>query len=370
MIEISVESPTPITARARQVAGMFDVAVATKTKRVWRHELPLDEKPWSVGLIVGPSGAGKTLLARELWPEQMTGRPFWDGRALIDNFPADLGIKDVTGLLTAVGLGSPPAWLRPYATLSNGEAFRADVARVLATDQLAVVDEFTSVVDRQVAKVASHAVQKTVRRRKQQFVAVSCHYDVEAWLQPDWVYDVAAQVFTWRLVQPHPSLQLDIYECSRALWPLFEPYHYLSANLATGAHCYAAYVEDRPVAFTSYIHFPHARTRNIKMEHRTVVLPDWQGLGIAGHITDWLGFWLFERGYRFRRTIAHPAVIHQSLASPRWRDVTGGGNRKLGTTTRNRSLGRSNLDPRKLNTRSFEYQAPSGSVFGRVRDPA
>jgi ABC-type ATPase with predicted acetyltransferase domain len=35
------------------------------------------------------------------------------------------------------------------------------------------VDEFTSVVDRQVAKVASHTVQKAVRRQSRQLVAVT-----------------------------------------------------------------------------------------------------------------------------------------------------------------------------------------------------
>lgn len=376
MIEIAVEAPTPMTSRVRQVAALLDVPIAKKMARSWRHDLPLGEHEWKVGLIVGPSGAGKSLLARALADEMeggyLAGGYDWgDDTALVDGFPQTMGVKEVTGLLTAVGLGDAPAWLRPYRTLSNGEAFRADMARALSTnDGVLFIDEFTSVVDRQVARVASHAVQKAVRRSGNdlQFVAVSCHYDVEAWLQPDWMYDVAAQVFTWRLVQPHPPLKIDIHEAPRTLWSLFAPHHYLSATLATGAHCYAAYVDDRPIAFTSYIHFPHAKTRNIKMEHRTVVLPDWQGLGIAGRLTDWLGLWLFDRGYRLHRTIAHPAVIHQSLRSPRWREISV--RKSLGTTTKNASLRAAQLDPRRLNTRSFEYQAPTGSTFGRLRDPA
>jgi ABC-type ATPase with predicted acetyltransferase domain len=68
------------------------------------------------------------------------------------------------------------------------------MARALSEDtDMVVIDEFTSVVDRQVAQVASHTVQKAVRRTPgRQFVAVTCHYDVTDWLQPDWVYDVAA----------------------------------------------------------------------------------------------------------------------------------------------------------------------------------
>ncbi len=52
-----------------------------------------------------------------------------------------------------------------------------------------VFDEFTSVVDREVAKVGSYAVSKAVRRQPgKQFIAVTCHYDVVDWLEPDWVF--------------------------------------------------------------------------------------------------------------------------------------------------------------------------------------
>lgn len=74
----------------------------------------------------------------------------WDDRPVIDNFPAGMGIREITWLRGAVGLSSVPAWLKPHKVLSNGEAFRADVARLLAEtppDGIAVVDEFTSVVD-------------------------------------------------------------------------------------------------------------------------------------------------------------------------------------------------------------------------------
>ena len=88
----------------------------------------------------------------------------------------------------AVGFNTIPAWLRPYGVLSNGEKFRVDLARrLLEGGDLIAVDEFTSVVDRQVAKIGSHAVQKWARGKGRQFVAATCHYDLEDWLQPDWV---------------------------------------------------------------------------------------------------------------------------------------------------------------------------------------
>jgi GNAT superfamily N-acetyltransferase len=345
------------------MSGLFDVPLADKQVLAWDHDLPVEDKPWHIGLVTGPSGGGKSVMAAQLWPDRViTGFDWPHDQSLLDGFPASLGIKDVTGLLTSVGLGSPPAWMRPYRTLSTGEAFRATIARALAeTDGLVVVDEFTSVVDRQVAKVASHAVQKAVRRSGRQLIASTCHYDVERWLQPDWSYDVAQGEFTWRSVQPRPAIKLEIRECPRALWATFARYHYLSPALHPTAKCHAAYVDGRPVAFTSFMNFPHPKTRNIRMAHRLVVLPDWQGLGISGVLADWCGQWLYDQRLRYRFTVAHPAMISYFLRSPRWREV---GARKSQLHTGERDTGlrggmrARELKSRTLGTRSFEYAPP------------
>jgi ABC-type glutathione transport system ATPase component len=190
------------------MAGMFDLPIEEKTQLEITANLPIENKRWNIGLIVGPSGSGKSSIAQHCWPTQTTTNHQWStDRSILDDFPTEMSIKDIVGMLTSVGLGSPPAWIRPHRTLSGGEAFRANMARSLAeaNNNIVVVDEFTSVVDRQVAKVASHAVQKTVRRNSMQLVAVSCHYDIIEWLQPDWTYDVATSEFSWGSVQPNPD---------------------------------------------------------------------------------------------------------------------------------------------------------------------
>jgi ABC-type glutathione transport system ATPase component len=193
---IEVSAPVTVSARVLQVSGMFDVPVTERMTSTWEIDLPIDDRAWSLGLIVGPSGSGKSTMAREFFPGARVppSNDEWPvDSSILDGFPKGMSVKEIVRLLTAVGLGSPPSWLRPYSTLSTGEAFRASVARSLADDGLVVVDEFTSTVDRTVAKIASHAVQKAVRQRGRQLVAVTCHYDVIEWLQPDWVYDTAEQ---------------------------------------------------------------------------------------------------------------------------------------------------------------------------------
>ncbi|MFC6581744.1 GNAT family N-acetyltransferase [Planomonospora parontospora] len=349
--EITLSSPVQRSARVLQLQGMFDVPIEEKLTSSWAIDVPVEDKPWSVGLVVGPSGAGKSTLARHLWPGRVAGEQAWTDRALVDDFPRGMSIKDIVALLGAVGLSSPPAWLRPYATLSNGEAFRASMARALAeAEGLVVVDEFTSVVDRQ---VASHAVAKTVRRRGRQFVAVTCHYDVLDWLQPDWVLDVAASEFRWRQVQPRPQLQLEVRPVDRAVWPLFARHHYLTGSLHRAAKCFGGFINGELVAFTSYRHFPHPKTKTIKMAHRTVVLPDYQGLSIGGKLTEWVGQHLYGQGYRLRAVMSHPALIAYRSRSPRWRMV--GQDKTLGTTSSWKHMHADTLNPRRLGTVSFEY---------------
>jgi len=310
------------TARIQQLESLFDIPISERSIESWDIDLPLNQKDWSIGLIVGPSGSGKTTVARALYGDCVRiGYDDWPvDKSVVDAMPKGLSIKDITGSLCGVGFGSPPNWMRPYAVLSMGEQFRVTAARaLLEPENLIVLDEFTSVVDRQVAQVASHSIQKSVRKSGKQLVAVTCHYDVLDWLQPDWVYQPHTNTFNWRLLQRHPELEFRIYQCDKTAWRLFSKYHYLSGVLHTAAQCFAGFIGGECVAFSSYLHLPHPKTRNIKQGHRLVVRPDYQGLGLGGRFDDWLGQYLYERGYRYHNTVAHPAMIAYYSRSPRWK---------------------------------------------------
>ena len=131
--------------RAARVKSLFNVDSGADV--YIDADLPLDARPWQIGVIVGPSGSGKTSLGKHLgalyaptWPHD---------RPIVDAIAPDGSFDDVTAALASVGLGTVPAWLRPYAALSNGEQFRANLARVICeAPPLVVIDEFSSVVDR------------------------------------------------------------------------------------------------------------------------------------------------------------------------------------------------------------------------------
>ena len=204
-ITVQVATPIAESFRVAQVAGMFDVPLAARQEFSISAPLPPLEGPgsdWQIGLIVGPSGSGKSTLAREAFGDSVyqPGRDWPDGASVLDGFHPSHSAREITGMLTSVGFSSPPAWVRPYAVLSNGEKFRCDLARAIlppndapgseTTKRIVVFDEFTSVVDRTVAKIGSAAVAKAIRNMPgMRFVAVTCHYDVAEWLCPDWVLD-------------------------------------------------------------------------------------------------------------------------------------------------------------------------------------
>jgi ABC-type lipoprotein export system ATPase subunit len=318
-MRITVETLIVDTPRVQQVRGMFDLASEKTSRLTWDVRLPLDEKPWHVGLIVGPSGCGKTTIARRLFPDAMPDLSEALARgSVVDAFPDAMPIADVVELLSAVGFASPPAWLRPFHVLSTGQQFRVTLALLLAsTHQRIVFDEYTSVVDRTVAQIGSAALAKTVRQRGQQFVAITCHDDVEAWLQPDWIYLPAEQRFAWRSLRRRPTITLDIVRVAASAWPLFAPHHYLSHALARSAVCFLASWQVRPVAFSAWLPFVGAGPK-ARREHRTVTLPDYQGVGIGNALSDFIAALWAGLGYRAISTTTHPAMIRARLRSPHW----------------------------------------------------
>ncbi len=317
-VDCVVETPVSRSGRARQLEAMFDVPAAEKCRMTWEGDVPFDGKPWNVGLIVGPSGCGKSTIARHLFGDFHA--PEWNGKSVIDDFGAGFSIEDIARICQAVGFNTIPAWLRPYSVLSTGERFRVAIARaLLELPDPIVIDEFTSVVDRQVAQIGAHAVQKFVRANKRQFVAVSCHYDIIDWLQPDWIFEPATMHYTAREgLQRRPDLPICIGRVPYAAWRMFAPFHYLTGDLHRAARCFALFVDGHPASFGAMLHRPHPRVKDIMGLSRLVTLPDWQGLGLAMILSDHLGAAYKALGKRMHTYPAHPSLVRSFDHSPNW----------------------------------------------------
>ena len=175
----SVERDEFISASETAFDCAFD---GTSTFYPW--ELPTNlPKKFKIGVIVGSSGSGKSTLLKHFGVEES---PIWDSnKSIISHFDSP---EDGITKLSSVGFNSIPSWYKPYHVLSNGEKFRADLARKLKSN--GVIDEYTSVVDRNVAKAASMALSRYVKNNDiENLVLCTCHRDIVDWLEPDWVID-------------------------------------------------------------------------------------------------------------------------------------------------------------------------------------
>lgn len=185
--DIIKKSSIDSTYRVARVMADFDVK-AEHSDEHFVGEINYPDE-WHIGAIVGGSGTGKTSIIKELYPEYIGGKYEWTHKSVIDDMPKSASVEDIEKMFYAVGFGSVPSWLKPFNVLSNGEKMRVELARAMLESDFIVFDEFTSVVDRQVAQTASLAINKAMKRTNKKFIAVSCHYDILEWLQPDWVFD-------------------------------------------------------------------------------------------------------------------------------------------------------------------------------------
>jgi ABC-type ATPase with predicted acetyltransferase domain len=192
LIEKLVKETTPLTSTVesdefiKASEKAFDCTF-DGTSKFYPWALPLNiPKNFKIGVIVGSSGSGKSTLLKHFGEEEI---PIWDPtKSIISHFDSP---DEAINRMGAVGLSSIPSWYKPYQVLSNGEKFRADLARKLKSN--AVIDEFTSVVDRNVAKAASVSLSRFAKNNHiENLVLSTCHRDIVDWLQPDWVIDTDA----------------------------------------------------------------------------------------------------------------------------------------------------------------------------------
>lgn len=314
--------------RAARVKSLFNAETGCNFDLV--ADLPIEGHDWKLGLVVGPSGSGKTSIGRRLFGADKIFAPAWPAdRPIVDAITPDGDFEAVTGALAAVGLGTVPSWLRPYPVLSNGERFRADLARVICEAPAEVViDEFTSVVDRQIAKFGALAFQKAWRRTKGRAVLLSCHYDIIEWLEPDWVFDTGTGKFSGRGLWRRPRFDVEIWQTDWRYWPQFEPHHYLKLPIMPAARCYVGTVDGELVAHLAFSSIATGRGRMEARACRLVVMPEWQGAGVGLRFLNELCE-RYRRGEGHLKKAAptlfhtsHPGLVAALRRDPKWRQVS------------------------------------------------
>tara|TARA_Y100001938_G_scaffold16360_1_gene20190 strand:+ start:1103 stop:1720 length:618 start_codon:yes stop_codon:yes gene_type:complete len=178
-LTVSIE-PDEFTEKVAQAFDLeFDGTISTE---IPDFSCPKD---FNIGMIVGASGSGKTQILQNHFRVKTKQSIWLKNKAIVSHFETP---EEAIEKLFACGLASVPTLCKPFHVLSNGEKYRAIVARKLGTGM--ILDEFTSEVNRETAKSLSVSLSKYIRSKDITGVVLSsCHKDIVEWIEPDWVFD-------------------------------------------------------------------------------------------------------------------------------------------------------------------------------------
>lgn len=314
--------------RAARVKSLFNA------KNGCNFDLEIDDVDlsgdWTIGVVVGPSGSGKTSIGKMIFGENKIHdyHDGWDNtKPIIDCIAPDGDFNEVTGALANVGLGDVPAWLRPFYVLSNGEQFRAGLARVVCEKpQEIVIDEFTSVIDRQIAKIGSQAFQKAWRRGNPtgKCVLLTPHYDILDWVQPDWVIDTKTKTFS-KERHRRPEINLDIWKVDSSYWRFYKPHYYLDLPMPIAAQYFIGTVDGELACHLAVS--PMFQCGGYRGT-RLVTMPEWQGAGVGSKFLNFIGQYCLDGKARCNKKLpmyfhtSHPQLCRYLRHSKKWVQVS------------------------------------------------
>jgi hypothetical protein len=269
-------------------------------------------------LIVGSSGSGKSTILKHHFGDG--GISFNEEIELYKNFTTE---ENAEKFLIASGLRTIPSWKRPYFQLSNGEQHRAYIALCLDKN-FPIIDEFTSLVDRNTAKSLSLSIEKFFRRSKmKRIVLATCHRDIIEWLNPNHVYDTDFRQYMPRGCLQRPQIKINVIPCDpEKIWQHFKRHHYLSGKINKSCNSWVAMYNETLVGFTSIIAFPNGNWKSAWRGHRTVIIPEFQGMGIGNRLSECVAQIVVDSGSRFFSKTSHPAMGEHRNNSKLWKPTS------------------------------------------------
>jgi len=275
------------------------------------HE-QIKKQKFHVGFISGPSGTGKTSTAYKYF-SQPTVQQWAVNKPVIGYFSSAKSAKEIFGALD-IDLSNAS---KAFDQLGSGTQELVNIAIGLDKSQnkTIVFDEFTSCQDRVAARALAKNISDFARQTDRSVVLVACHEDLldSSGLSPDWWFSTKTTKFTrfqipssfrkasfpdfnTKVVFTLPKIKLNITGVNKKGWVHFQEHHYKDKKIRNDATCYMAWAEfenlDIPSDLVGWCCFrvgqkktPDFPNTPLK-EHRTVVFPDYQGLGFASRICD------------------------------------------------------------------------------------
>lgn len=358
--DVILKSDVSKSYLCKRAADSLDIDVEKKSV----HNLSITadvETQFNVGLIIGSSGSGKTTLAKKIYGEDCFKILIKNELPILEQFPKDYTYEQCANILSGVGLTSVPCWIRPVYTLSNGQKSRAEAALLMCQNKISIIDEWTSVVDRTVAKVMSNCIQKHARKQNKQIVLLSCHYDVIEWLNPDWIIDCNKQSYEnrrslWRSSERKEKLKFEIRKIGKETWKYFSRYHYLSENLPVGkTFFFGLFEKENQIGFLCFANYvPKEKNKKIIFHfNRLVIHPDYAGLSLGKYFLNKCSELMKKQNYKIMGKFSSIPVYKSLIKSNLWklREIK----KQIGKMKVGGSMIRKTGFRENIKTFSFEY---------------
>lgn len=116
--------------------------------------------------------------------------------------------------------------------------------------------------------------------------------------------------------------QVTVGSAKKDIWnQVFAAHHYLSASFNSASIMFLAInaPDGVLIGMTSALTMPSGTLKSAWREHRTVVLPDYQGLGLGLRLCEWQAEWHLLQGHRFYSRTTHPRIGEARNQSVLWR---------------------------------------------------
>ena len=134
---------------------------------------------------------------------------------------------------------------------------------------------------------------------------------------------------------------------------MFKDHHYLDGNINKAARCYVGVWNDQVVAFGASITMPSGTLKNAWRGHRTVILPDFQGMGIGVRFSNTIGQIHLDQEHRYFSKTSHPRMIYYRENCDLWKPTSK--HKKMRYDVTEKNTYKNHIYDNKRLCGSFEY---------------
>ena len=313
-------------------------------------ELPQPE-PGGITIVIGPSGAGKTLALRALLTpdaRELVPLPVAAVTApVLELFDPDLPTDQVLRVLARVGLADGRLWRMQAGDLSAGECRRLELALAICgakRGSLLIADEFDAHLDSTSARALAQNLRRIALRLGLRVAASTHRPETLAQLAPSRLFEIRSGVANEHVPPPAADLcdEIEIVQGTVRDYADFEHWHYLGPGRpGPNSGVFLARHNGRAVGIVMF-GYPHlllsaralvlpqfapgcirsggasALNQQVRVLQRIVVDPHYRGLGIARRL---IAHGLSQLDVPYVECIAQMGEFSDFLLAPGFRRV-------------------------------------------------